>query len=936
MSCVLKQVLDEDAEDMSSTSGSGPVPGHEILKELSRGGMGVVYLAHQHNPARDVAIKMLLPWQMDVPSLRARFQLEAEALSLLDHQAILPLYQVGTADGVPWFSMKLALGGSLQARRDSYAGRWRDIVLLMEQLTEAVSFAHQRGVLHRDLKPGNVLFDEHDRPYLADFGLAKMLDHAIGSTITQSRSIMGTPQYLAPEVAEAGAQQATTASDVYGLGAVFYELLAQRPPFVAPTLTELLRAVCQDDPPPIMGKNSTTQAVPRDLEVIVRKCLRKAPGARYASAAALAADLRAWLTGQPISAQPATVIMRIKAWTRRRPALAASLAVLGVSTMGTAAAQWRSIRETATARKDAESLVEYMNGTLTNKLAPSGRLDLLTEVNSRLAQWYAQQPADRETRDPQFALQRAHFLFNQARAQLAGGDYHGAETSLNASMGIARLPNVNAQQTLLHAAQTLDADAQELLGTSVIWELGRHLEAQKHLTSALAWYQAQPATLPPNLKVIEGIGRIQHVLAIHALDMDQHQRAESLWKANVAALGPVARLPGARAELQRTLAETNFGFGRLAQIRGESGNGASQFRDWRDQMKALTMAYPADLLLQDGWSEACSYLAGALDGIPETQVEAHAAFRDSRSVCQQLCAQDPFNLSRQHELAKVDLAFGQSLKKASMAEAETVLREGVAIGASLLGRTTDPTPWLPIASGLFDHLAILLDENQRHDEAQTFLQTQLQAAEIALDGSPARYFVLHEILNDTCASLQRSNPVAAKKFIQDWQSKARTTAAQAGPGGHSLVSWTAIVSRCCAIEAYHCWSEDPAQAIKLYQQAQQLIPPVLTAWPRVTRLDQSLTSITDLLISQQLQHQTPQSATESLTACFNIFSTSTRPLHHKAVHELAETTRIVAAASHKTAPAAALALVDQALKLLQPQPSAAEDRAILALTRFPQ
>jgi serine/threonine-protein kinase len=346
--------------------------------------------------------------------------------------------------------MKLATGGTLASRAANYAGCWRAIAALLVSLAQATAFAHERGVLHRDIKPGNVLFDESDRAYLADFGLAKMLDSVLSAPLTQSLTLMGTPQYLAPELAESGASKATVASDVYGLGAIFYELLAQRPPFQAAKLTELIRAVCHDDPPPFSVKLSTntTANVPRDLEIIVRKCLRKDPAERYATATALATDLQSWLAGEPIAARPTTVFMRLKAWSRRRPALAAGLAVLAVSLASGAAAQWRALRHTQAAQRNAESLVEYLNGTLTDKLAPTGRLDLISSVNQRLEQWYAEQPADRVQHDPAFALQQARFLYNQARADYPAGDYVRAEQHLNTALQIAEAAKITGSLLL--------------------------------------------------------------------------------------------------------------------------------------------------------------------------------------------------------------------------------------------------------------------------------------------------------------------------------------------------------------------------------------------------------------------------------------------------------------------------------------------------------
>jgi WD40 repeat protein len=321
------------------------IPGHDVESEIARGGMGIVYRAWEREAARHVALKMLLPHLADETGMRERFRLEARAVAALDHPSVLPVYHIGVADEVPYFTMKLADGGSLLERRDRYAGRWREIASLVASLAEAVHFAHTHGVLHRDLKPGNVLFDDKDRPYLSDFGLVKIVDSE--SHLTRSRHFLGTPHYAAPEVAASSASEATMASDVWSLGAMLYELLAGRLPFEAAGIPALLRKVVDDPAPPL------PQEVPRDLAVICLKCLQKLPRQRFTSAGELAGDLRRWLEGRSISARPMSRTERAWAWSRRNPALAGLGAGLFAALAITAAALWRE--NTANVRALEES-----------------------------------------------------------------------------------------------------------------------------------------------------------------------------------------------------------------------------------------------------------------------------------------------------------------------------------------------------------------------------------------------------------------------------------------------------------------------------------------------------------------------------------------------------------------------------------------------------
>lgn len=339
--------------------------GHTVLEEIARGGAGVVYRARQAEPAREVALKMLLPQHATTRAAVERFRLEAQTVASLDHPAILPLYTSGERDGLPWFTMKLARGGSLKERLADYRGRWRELAELVQTLAEAVHFAHSRGVLHRDLKPSNVLFDEAGRPYISDFGIAKLAeaDHAL----TQTQSVLGTPAYVAPEVAEAGGGAATTASDVYALGAMLYELLAGHPPFRGESLAQLLRQVADGTPDPLPAE------VPRDLGMLALCALEKSPTARIVSAAELAAELGRWRDGRPIRARPAGPWEKLHRWTRRNPALASLSAVLVVGALGGGWALWQGNRELSRALDQARAATQAERTALREALVAQAR-----------------------------------------------------------------------------------------------------------------------------------------------------------------------------------------------------------------------------------------------------------------------------------------------------------------------------------------------------------------------------------------------------------------------------------------------------------------------------------------------------------------------------------------------------------------------------------
>ncbi|MGE5208964.1 MAG: protein kinase domain-containing protein [Alphaproteobacteria bacterium] len=292
---------------------------YDLIEEIGRGGMGVVYRAVQHGSQRQVAVKMILAEQAATPGMLERFRAEAEAIASLDHPHILPIYETGDIEGTPFYSMRLASGGTLRECVADFKAQSRRAAKLMATIARAVHHAHERGILHRDLKPGNILLDGKERtPFVSDFGLAKWLGR--NNRLTLVTSALGTPHYIAPEQAGGESKQLTPAADVYSLGAILYELLAGRPPFVADTPLQTLRLAAGTPPP---APRTFEPAIPRDLELICLKCLAKEPSARYASAEALAEDLDRWLEGRTILARPATPVEHAWRWTKRNPIVAA-------------------------------------------------------------------------------------------------------------------------------------------------------------------------------------------------------------------------------------------------------------------------------------------------------------------------------------------------------------------------------------------------------------------------------------------------------------------------------------------------------------------------------------------------------------------------------------------------------------------------------------
>src|SRR6266516_4742663 len=302
----------------------GELGDYELLEEIGRGGQGVVYRAHQKSLNRTVALKVIGLGQWATEAHLKRFRREAEAAASLDHPRIVPIYEVGERDGQCYFSMQFVEGGQLDEVVSRRPMSIRQAAELIAKVSRTVHYAHEHGILHRDIKPGNILLDANGEPHLTDFGLARLVEH--GSTVTGSLEIMGTPSYMAPEQAVGNNAAVGRATDVYGLGAVLYELLTGHPPFAGGTTYETIHLLLDSEPRPPRLWN---RKVDRDLSAVCLKCLEKGPRHRYSSALALAEDLERWLRHEPIRAKRTGFFTRAQKWVQRNR-IVASLILLSL------------------------------------------------------------------------------------------------------------------------------------------------------------------------------------------------------------------------------------------------------------------------------------------------------------------------------------------------------------------------------------------------------------------------------------------------------------------------------------------------------------------------------------------------------------------------------------------------------------------------------
>ncbi len=386
-------------------AGPGTLPrefgAYVLVDEIARGGMGIVYRARQLHVHRTVALKLMVSGPFAAPDVVDRFRIEAGAAASLDHPNIVPVYEAGEWEGQPFFSMKLIEGRSL-AQRLADAGSPMppdEAAGLLVKLARAVHYAHQRGILHRDIKPGNVLLDARGEPHLTDFGLAKLAEG--DSQLTRSLTMFGTPAYMSPEQARGEVKGLTTAADVYGLGAILYELLAGRPPFAGGSMMETVRQVLENEP---VRPSLLSPAVDRDLETICLRCLEKDREKRYGSAEAVAVELDRWRNHEPIHARPVTSLERTAKWIRRHRGAFAAMCLVALSMIaGSGFSAWFALKESR-ARKD--------------------------EARLRIAAESARQEAERHRKAAEAHLQRADWLVYAGRIMLAQASFEAGNGGL--------------------------------------------------------------------------------------------------------------------------------------------------------------------------------------------------------------------------------------------------------------------------------------------------------------------------------------------------------------------------------------------------------------------------------------------------------------------------------------------------------------------------
>src|SRR5947208_3732297 len=350
---------------------------YELLEEIGRGGQGVVYRARQKSLNRTVALKVIGLGQWATQAHLKRFRREAEAAANLDHPCIVPIYEVGEREGSCYFSMKFIDGGQLDEVAKRKPISTRNAAELIAKLARTVHYAHEHGILHRDIKPGNILVDTKGEPHLTDFGLARLLETK--STVTHTMDVLGTPSYMAPEQASGRNEQLTSATDVYGLGAVFYQLLTGHPPFAGGTTYETVLLVLEAEP---RQPRFWNQKIDRELSTICLKCLEKDQTRRYSSALALAEDLEHWLKHEPIRAKRAGFFTHSRKWVRRNPSTSVLVTLSVALAAGLGVMTWKRESPVLVPKSVAVLPFENLSGDPNNAYFAEG---IQEEILTRLA-----------------------------------------------------------------------------------------------------------------------------------------------------------------------------------------------------------------------------------------------------------------------------------------------------------------------------------------------------------------------------------------------------------------------------------------------------------------------------------------------------------------------------------------------------------------------
>jgi tetratricopeptide (TPR) repeat protein len=696
-------------------------PGHEVLGELGRGGMGVVYRARHVRLGRVVALKMVRAGALAGEAELARFRAEAEAVARLQHPNIVQVYEVGEDQGLPYFSLEFCPGGSLAARLNGTPVPAAAAAQVAETLARAMHVAHEAGVVHRDLKPANVLLVPSDRPEavalggaaaerfepkVTDFGLAKRLD-VEGASLTQSGAVVGTPSYMAPEQAAGKNREIGPAVDGYALGAILYECLTGRPPFRAATPVETLLQVLGEEPVPPGRLNA---GVPPDLETICLKCLAKEPARRYGSALDLAEDLRRFRQGEPIRARPVGRLERAGRWARRNPVAAGSLAAVVLAlTAGTAVSTGFAVQAARQAGQARDSEARALTARADLERANA---DLTAERDRTRAALEAEAKRRRQARAALDALTGQvveGWLVRQK--QLLPEHKEFLERALASYEEFARDTGQDEATRAGVAAAYLRVGRLHRL-------LGQAREAEAALAHSRDAYARLAADFPGNPDYAHELAQSHTDRGILFESTGRPGEAEAEHGAALAVYHHLAPDLLARPELRRGQALSHNSLAVLYKVTGRPPEAEAEYREALALQQPLVADFPGRPEFR--WDLAQSHYNLSIllrDG--ERWQEAEAACREALALQKRLVDESPANPEYRHELAGSHNGLGNLLLRAGQPKAAA---EAFGAALALHRQLTVEFPTRPdygqeLATG-YNNLGILYFHTGRPKEAE--------------------------------------------------------------------------------------------------------------------------------------------------------------------------------------------------------------------------
>jgi len=728
--------------DKTQTLGASPpfefgttapdLPGYEILGELGRGGMGVVYKARQIKLNRVVALKMILAGNYAAHADLIRFLAEAEAVAGLQHPNIVQLFETGQHGRLPYFTLEYIDGGTLSDKVREQPLPPREAATLVEQVARGVQFAHDKGLVHRDLKPDNVLMTADGTPKVADFGLAKRME--VQSGLTQTGAILGTPSYMAPEQADRKNNEIGPLADVYALGAMLYRLVAGRPPFQAATPLDTLVQVVGDEP---VAPSQLQPKTPRDLETICLKCLQKEPSKRYASAKALADDLSRFLRGEPIVARPVGAAERALKWVKRNPMVTTLVSAIIVSLLVGALISYLKYREASFERGRAEQALkseadhrriaerardrtrqalDAMTSTITGdslstqKEISDEQKKFLTQVLS-----YYQELADEKGEDEKSRLQTAQAAHRVGLIEYRLGHLSEAATAMRQACRAFEALVANFPQEPVHR-QNLATNHHNL--GLVLRDLGQETDAEKEIREALKVQEALAGERPDNASYRYDIAKSHNNLGGLLNGLNRREEAEEEYhramKIGDALVGEFPKVAAYRQEL--ALSHDNFGM-----LLFETGKLAAA-KDEHEKSEAMRQKLVDEFADNPTYRQNLAKTLGNLGNLFHKWrklPEAEQKYRKAVEIREKLAASFPSAPGYRYDLAAVHSNLGLVLTLAGKwTDAEEEIRKALAVQAKLTSEFPETANYPRDLATTYGNLANLQLEVGKLPEAE--------------------------------------------------------------------------------------------------------------------------------------------------------------------------------------------------------------------------